>query len=237
MLATGTQAMELISSNGIYYNIYDESQTAIVVHHPDGASNYTGDVVIPSTVVAYNQNSYQVVGIDFAAFQESKITSVEIPGTVSSLSMQAFCDCDNLKKVKLHEGLQNIGNNCFSWSDALEELELPSTVTYLGYYILQSCTSFKKLTCLAETPPTVGQNSFFGTMSMEGMTLRVPEASLETYKAKAPWSDFGRIISIEGGEWQGYEMTKSTFTGGVEYNYHDVLCVGTLATVEGNNWT
>ena len=45
-------------------------------------------------------------------------------------------------------------------------------------------------------PPTANTNTFTGT-SIENVTLHVPAASVDTYKAAEPWSHFKEIKAIQ----------------------------------------
>lgn len=186
------------------------------------------NTVIPSTVSG--------LGFDcFAALDG--LTEIDVPESVRSLSWQVFMDCSNLKKVTFHEGLETLNPNIFMGCTSLETLTLPSTVRYIGQYILSACTAFKTLTCLMPEPPAVGQNDLFGNISAEDMTLRVPKASLSLYKNEEPWSRFGTIESIEGGDAEDDEaIIKSTFTG-IDYFWHNEMSSeGAFTTAEGNNW-
>ena len=49
--------------------------------------------------------------------------------------------------------------------------------------------------CYAENVPTTKNSVFYGS-SPENATLHVPNASVESYKATAPWSGFGKIVPL-----------------------------------------
>ena len=60
------------------------------------------------------------------------LKEIEIPAGVTYLWPETFCGCKKLKKVVLNEGLIGISYAVFADTPALEELNIPATVTQLG---------------------------------------------------------------------------------------------------------
>ena len=81
--------------NGIKYRLDEETLTAEVIRK----KGYSGDIVIPETVV--NQNvSYKVTCIDASAFAKcASLISVAIPNSVTTIGFQAFGGCESLKSI------------------------------------------------------------------------------------------------------------------------------------------
>lgn len=78
------------------------------------------------------------------AFNKSRITSIEIPGTVLSIGASAFEGCSWLAgNLVLPEGLQTIGERAFYQCKALTgSLHIPNSVTLLGTYAFYNCSGF-----------------------------------------------------------------------------------------------
>ncbi len=72
----------------IYYK-YGDKSTVYVTRHTSGNPSYSGDVVIPGTVV-YDGKTYTVTGIGARAFEQCSVTSVTIPSSVKSIEEWAF---------------------------------------------------------------------------------------------------------------------------------------------------
>ena len=66
----------------IYYK-YGDKSTVYVTRHTSGNPSYSGDVVIPGTVV-YDGKTYTVTGIGARAFEQCSVTSVTIPSSVKN---------------------------------------------------------------------------------------------------------------------------------------------------------
>lgn len=82
---------------------------------------------------------------------------------------------------------------------------------------------------MATTPPTIPDNCFNGC-SIYRAKLRVPKASVSSYKSAEVWKSFGTIVSVDGGEVSSecekpsinYVSGKLKFgcqTPGAEYHY------------------
>ena len=71
----------------------------------------------------------------------------------------AFCDCKNLTKVRLPEGLKEIESNTFAYSEKLKEVIIPGTVTKIGSYAFDGCKSLASLV-IPDSVSVIEMNSF-----------------------------------------------------------------------------
>ena len=85
-----------------------------------------------------------------SAFQETAITTVDIPAGVRVIDESAFSGCVNLTSVTLHEGLEEIGDSAFSYCESLTEISIPQSVTALGTYTFDSCTALQRVSGLEQ---------------------------------------------------------------------------------------
>lgn len=180
--------------DGIYYRLYGNSNTAMVTYGSTNVDSYSGDVIIPSTVI-YEGDIYMVTSIGELAFCDcSSLTSITIPNSITSIGFRAFRHCSGLSSITIPESVTEIGNNIFEKS-GLVSVIIPNTVTRIGDYAFRECYTLSNVFCYSESVPTTSSNAFEGT-NKEGVTLHVPESALEQYKATAPWSEFGTIVGL-----------------------------------------
>lgn len=140
-----------------------------------------GNLVIPNTVTS--------IGGDFIA--ETSISSVTIPGSVTSLPDQLFSvSCPSLRTIIIEEGVETIGTYFLNSTNGWTFIDLPSTLTSIGQSAFGRSGANPVIVCRATTPPTLGVNPWKGTNS--GLKIYVPYSAnhsiLDTYKAETNWN-------------------------------------------------
>jgi hypothetical protein len=126
--------------------------------------------------------------IDSFAFQLSKITSVVIPNSVSSIGLGAFQYNRNLKSVVLPNSIDYIGANAFSFT-GLTTVVIPDSVIAIGdsaFFGNFEMTSIK----LGKSLVSIGRSAFSGTKLT---SLDIPD-SVKT--AEGAFSTDGSLKSI-----------------------------------------
>ena len=68
-------------------------------------------------------------------------------------------------------------------------------MTNIGDYAFSDCSELLDVYCYAENVPSTESDAFNGSYP-EYATLHVPNASIDSYKATAPWSSFGKIVAL-----------------------------------------
>ena len=131
----------------IYYT-YTNNNTELAVSYRgryyDSYSNeYTGDVVIPSTVT-YNGTTYSVTSIGYDAFLDcTGLTSVTIGNSVTNIGTAAFSGCNGLKNVTIPNSVTSIGLSAFEGCSSLANITIPNSVTYIGKYAFYDTSWYK----------------------------------------------------------------------------------------------
>ena len=180
-----------------------------------GASAFYGCTGLTSITIPNG-----VTSIGDAAFSGcTGLTSITIPNSVTSIGASAFKYCTGLTSITIPNGVTTIGIRVFDGCTGLTSITIPNSVTYIGGYAFYDCTGLTSVTigsgvtsiceeafnhcvalkdvyCLAEEVPTCDDYSFhYETLSE--VTLHVPAASIDAYRLKRPWNDFGSIVAIE----------------------------------------
>ena len=109
---------------------------------------------------------------------------------------ECFAGLPNLSKVILPENVSIIGARCFT-GDALDNITIPSNVTYIGDETFNNYSGYfdnvnlSAVFCKATTPPDVGYMPF-GNNSRT--VLYVLPGCKEAYSSHPYWSTFSKIV-------------------------------------------
>jgi hypothetical protein len=97
--------------------------------------------------------------------------------------------------------VNEIYDNAFTASDVVS-VDLPNTITRIGYGAFFNCAQLRKLTCRAINPPVVYASfqDYVDTSNeiYQAVTLFVPAESLEAYRSDFEWGQFARIVPFIG---------------------------------------
>ena len=157
----------------LYYDITDNENHYVTVVSPTlGYYNLNGEMTIPDVVTNVNDGiSYQVTSIGEYAFYEcTGLTSVEIPNSVTSIGDNAFAKCTGLKSVEIPNSVTSIGLCAFDGCKGLKSVEIPNSVTSIGEYAFRGCTGLKSLT-IGNLVESIGYAAFAGCKGLTSLTI------------------------------------------------------------------
>ena len=186
----------------------DDDTVAIALYK--GSSSV---VNIPPTI-----DGKTVVSIDTKAFYDnSTVTKVTIPSTVTEVGVGAFSKTPNLTQVKVSKNLTNIWGSAFKES-GLTSITIPAGVKTLTDSCFADNTDLVTVN-MTEGLEEIGNNVFSGCTSLK--TVYLPEGltklsgsvfngctSLESVTIPASVTDFGETFNFED-----CDLTKLTIRG------------------------
>ena len=159
--------------DGINYRITDETAKSVEVA---SNKNYSGDVIIPSTV-NYNDVTYSVTSIETKAFWGcTGLTSITIPNSVRSIGYEAFWGCSGLTSVVVDEGnsAYDSRDNCNAIIEtATNDLILgckntviPNSVTSIYISAFSGCTGLTSIT-IPNSVKSIGSQAFYNCTGLK----------------------------------------------------------------------
>lgn len=159
--------------NGIRYDLSGSGNNAkaVVLKYADGAP-YSGDVVIPGTIVD-GSKSYSVTEVKFEAFSECpELTSVSLPASITNLGVKLFMNSTALKSVKLHEFMNifTLPGNLFEGCTALDSITIPDGFQIFSASVFKGCTSLKKVN-FSQKVYLIGGNCFEGCSMLDNVVI------------------------------------------------------------------
>ena len=133
-----------VEIDGIYYNLSSSDKKATVTYATSDFNSYSGDVVIPKTIIC-DELEYNVVTIGGSAFYSCPtLISVVIPESVTEIKGGSFSGCSSLISINLPEGITSIGGFAFNGCSSLTSITIPGSVTTIGERAFEGCFGLTK---------------------------------------------------------------------------------------------
>ena len=141
-IQSGNPAVEDAAKDAANEQLFDFefilNNTAVVVISYKGTA---ADVTIPS-----RYKGKPVTMIDHAAFHDnSAVTSVTIPDSVTSISDDAFGFCSQLTNISIPNSVTFIGFSAFNSCTSLKSITLPSSLSTIQSYAFYNCGNLKTI--------------------------------------------------------------------------------------------
>ena len=163
-----------IEIDGIWYDFNESNKTATVTHRGSSFSGYdneySGSVVIPSSVT-YNGTTYSVTSIgDYAFYECSSLSSITIPNGVISIGSNAFCNCSSLTSITIPNSVTSIGVAAFFYCSGLTSITIPNSVTTIGKFAFYYCSSLTSIT-IPNSVTSIEKNAFYYCSSLTSVSI------------------------------------------------------------------
>ena len=127
-------------------------------------------IKIPSNVES-NGQTYTVTSIgNYAFWNCSVLTSVDIPDSVTSIGNSAFSLCSGLTSVDIPDSVTSIGVFAFRGCSSLTEVTIPDSVTSIGDGAFYSCSSLTSVD-IPDGVTSIGGNAFESCHSLTSVTI------------------------------------------------------------------
>ena len=171
--ATETDAEALDENQEtVYYDASDADEdgfvwdgTTIVKYVGEG-----GDVKIPDGCTSIG--GYYINGIGFSgAFDGcSRLTSIDIPTSVTSIGERAFAFCYGLTDIDIPSSVTSIGEGAFQGCKSLNSIEIPSGVISIGARAFYGCSGITSIQIPASVK-SIGNFVFSDCDGLEKMVV------------------------------------------------------------------
>ena len=163
------------------------SVTSIGKYAFQGCGGLTS-VTIPNSVISIGEGAFTSC---------SGLTSINIPNNITSIEDFCFNDCSGLTSLTIPNNVTSIGKSAFQYCSRITSIIIPNGVNSIASLAFGGCHGLLDIYCYAENVPSTSTD-VFGNTDVDNITLHVPAASVNDYKATDPWSRLKGIMAIEG---------------------------------------
>ena len=173
---------ELKADDGTYRYAYtvDANGNATITNFlgpVDSANNGPYDITIPATlgghpVTGLGESSFSTEHFDSPLYEihHTKIHSVTIPQSVTSIGDSAFAGCHNLDSLTINDAATSIGRRAFAECPLTTTLELGENITTIGNSAFYDCRGLKNVT-IPQSVTSIGDSAFGECSSLETLSL------------------------------------------------------------------
>lgn len=103
-----------------------------------GVIKFNGKVIEIGECSFYEYFSHRVTKFtDFS--NRVKLTSINIPNSVTKIGAKAFSGCLNLRDINIPNSVTKIGESAFKGCRSLTSIFIPNCVTEIGQFVFQGC--------------------------------------------------------------------------------------------------
>jgi hypothetical protein len=133
------------------------------------------------TAISVDPNNRYYTSVDGVLFDATKTklichpaksdrTSYEIPDSVTSIGIYAFCGCSSLTSVTIPDSVTSIGDSAFSDCSSLTSVTIPEAVTSIGDFAFRFCSSLTSVT-IPDSVTSIGSSAFEYCSSLTSITI------------------------------------------------------------------
>ena len=129
----------------------------------------------------------------------SKLNSITIPNSVTSIGPSAFRGCTALTSVSIGEKVEIIGERAFGDCNILTSITIPNSVISIGEEAFYNCSDLTSVS-IGEKVENIGQSAFKGCSALNSVTIPNSVNSIE----ESTFEECSGLTSVTIGEKVGY---------------------------------
>ena len=154
-----------LGAGTINFNLNGKKDTLKEVKLGDGVKDIPDYFLSGCTKLETLEIGNGITKIGKHAFEQTDITSITIPDSVTAIGEQAFNGCTSLMEVNIPKNskLETIGNRAFQQTN-ITSIAIPDSVTVIGKQAFNRCTSLTEVNISKNSKlETIGDGAFYDT--------------------------------------------------------------------------
>ncbi len=173
------------SDDGVLFN---KTQTELI-KMPAGR---TGDYSIPTSVQS----------IAISAFEDSRLSNIEIPNSVTFIDEYAFNNCDYITSITIPGSVQTLLEGTIAYCNDLETVTFEEGVKELGWLTFEDCCSLCSV-YISSTVTAINNDIFAGCYSLQSINVSLSNSYYSSIDGVLLSKDQHTLIYVP----QGYNLS------------------------------
>ena len=102
--------------------------------------------------------------------EDTEITNLIIPNSVTSIGDWAFLNCSGLNSVTIPNSVTSVGDGAFSGCSGLTSVTIPNSVTSIGGWAFSGCSRLTSIT-IPNSVTSIGNSAFANCSGLTSVTI------------------------------------------------------------------
>jgi hypothetical protein len=180
-------------SNHAWTEAYADDRWILIDTTWDSGNDYSNGVYSAQRAVGYTYFDISLRDIlktrTYAFWYDPFVTEAVIPD--GATSFPGFSEYTKLKSVTIPDSVTSIGDGAFQSCTSLTSITIPSSVTSIGSGAFYNCTSLTSIT-IPDSVTSIGEYSFYKCTNLESITIPDGVTSIE----RGTFQDCSSLTSI-----------------------------------------
>ena len=113
-------------------------------------------------------------------YNKTKLASVTIGNSVTSIGNYAFSGCSDLTNVEIPNSVTSIGSDAFYECSGLTNVEIPNSVTSIGSYVFYECSGLTSVE-IPNSVTSIGEDAFYGCSGLTSVEIPNSVTNIGSY--------------------------------------------------------
>ena len=169
----------------------------------------------------------------------SSLTSVDFAegSQVSAIGDYTFCNCKNLREIRLPEGIEAIGSFAFWNCDGLKEIGLPESLKTLGYRALCYCDGLTEISIPANTALSDQRQAFIYCSNLKAIHVAENNRELTAVDGVLYDKKLQTLYCYPAAKGDGSFTVPASVTAIEPYAFQQAWSLNTVSFAQGSGLT
>ena len=169
----------------------------------------------------------------------SSLTSVDFAegSQVSAIGDYTFCNCKNLREIRLPEGIEAIGSFAFWNCDGLKEIGLPESLKTLGYRALCNCDGLTEISIPANTALSDRRQAFIYCSNLKAIHVAENNRELTAVDGVLYDKKLQTLYCYPAAKGDGFFTVPASVTAIEPYAFQQAWSLNTVSFAQGSGLT